>query len=397
MAGPCIIDGVFGMSHHVLPFAFFTDYSGAINKPRSLSSAQVVRDLQKAFNPSRLFAPSLAAEKVARDNESRFQRRRRRDKRVQVKLGHGGTLDPLATGVLVIGVGKGTRQLSQFLDCTKSYDTTLLLGAATDTYDVLGKVLVRASFDHVTRSAFEEALESFRGQITQVPPIYSAIRMQGKRLYEYAREGLELPVEVQGRSVEVRSIEIAQWLEPGSNDLELPLQAAVHEDSPAGQSPLIVDDVKNGAFATARREDQAANQQASTLHRDTPDSNCVRVPANSGDMKTEETREDMKNAFETAHTLQLRKSDKTNVPHTPLAVRLRMTVTSGFYVRSLCHDIGKTLGSAAVMAALSRTRQGDFALGHNVLDYAVIDKGENVWGPKVKDALEEWNMKHRPK
>jgi len=76
------------------------------------------------------------------------------------------------------------------------------------------------------------------------------------------------------------------------------------------------------------------------------------------------------------------------------AVRLRMTVTSGFYVRSLAHDLGLALNSAGLMASLIRTRQGDFELGHNVLEYEDLDKGEEVWGPKVADMLEQWSVKH---
>lgn len=75
----------------------------------------------------------------------------------------------------------------------------------------------------------------------------------------------------------------------------------------------------------------------------------------------------------------------------PPAVRLRMTVTSGFYVRSLSHDIGAAVGSLAVMSALVRTRQGEFKLGRNVLEYEDLMKGEGVWGPQVETMLHQWN------
>ena len=105
----------------------------------------------------------------------------------------------MATGVLIMGVGKGTKQLQGFLECTKSYEATILFGAATDTYDVLGKVLRRAEYKHVTKEGVEKALAGFRGNIMQRPPIYSALRMEGKRLYEYAREGKEIPREIEER------------------------------------------------------------------------------------------------------------------------------------------------------------------------------------------------------
>jgi tRNA pseudouridine55 synthase len=70
-----------------------------------------------------------------------------------------------------------------------------------------------------------------------------------------------------------------------------------------------------------------------------------------------------------------------------------MTVTSGFYVRSLCHDLGAAVGSAALMAELERTRQGQFELGKNVLEYSDLAKGESVWGPKVESMLDDWYEK----
>ena len=74
----------------------------------------------------------------------------------------------------------------------------------------------------------------------------------------------------------------------------------------------------------------------------------------------------------------------------PPAVKLRMTVTSGFYVRSLSHDLGEAVGSLACMSELVRTRQGDFEMGRNVMEYEELDKGEDVWGPQVEKLLEEW-------
>lgn len=83
----------------------------------------------------------------------------------------------------------------------------------------------------------------------------------------------------------------------------------------------------------------------------------------------------------------------STTPPSPPAARLTMTVTSGFYVRSLCHDLGASLSSLGLMASLVRTRQADFELGKNVLEYEDLDKGEEVWGPKVEGMLEAWNEK----
>ena len=113
-------------------------------------------------------------------------KQRKRQQEPKVKLGHGGTLDPLATGVLIVGVGSGTKALNQFLACTKTYETVVLFGAATDSYDVTGKVVAKAPFAHLTRTKVEEALAQFKGKIRQRPPIFSALKVKGKPLYEYA-------------------------------------------------------------------------------------------------------------------------------------------------------------------------------------------------------------------
>jgi len=86
-------------------------------------------------------------------------------------MGHGGTLDPMASGVLVIGVGKGTKMLQGMLEGYKVYETVCVFGIDTDTYDVEGKILRRLSTEGITREKVEDALKKFRGEIEQVPPM----------------------------------------------------------------------------------------------------------------------------------------------------------------------------------------------------------------------------------
>ena len=134
---------------------------------------------------------------MERENHNQKQKRSRRARQPpQVKMGHGGTLDPLATGVLILGIGSGTKSLPQFLGCTKSYECTVLFGKATDTYDTEGKVVARKGYEHITKDMVEQALAKFRGKIMQKPPIFSALKVNGKKLYEYAREGKEVPIEI---------------------------------------------------------------------------------------------------------------------------------------------------------------------------------------------------------
>jgi tRNA pseudouridine55 synthase len=147
----------------------------AINKPTGISSAEALRRLQKLFKPSSIFAATLQAEKEKREQESHNQRNRRKKqsaKRVDVKIGHGGTLDPMASGVLIAGIGAGTKKLQDFLVCTKTYEATAMFGAGTDTYDSEGKVIAWANWEGITREKVEEALGQFRGDIMQKPPMW---------------------------------------------------------------------------------------------------------------------------------------------------------------------------------------------------------------------------------
>ena len=128
------------------------------------------------------------------------------------KVGHGGTLDPLASGVLPICLGRATR-VSEFLaDSSKTYRAVVTFGAATDTYDAEGKVTEEKDASHLTREMVEESLRPFRGIIMQEPPMYSALKHEGKRLYELAREGIT--VERPKRETAVHKLEIIKWDPP---------------------------------------------------------------------------------------------------------------------------------------------------------------------------------------
>lgn len=568
--------------------------AAAVHKPTGISSAQALRDLQRHFNPSELFAPLLEAEREVRDNERHNQRKRRKDKRIQVKIGHGGTLDPLATGVLIAGIGKGTKSLQDFLLCTKVYDTVVLFGTSTDTYDRVGKVLSRAPYAHITKEMVEEALEQFRGKFMQLPPLFSALKMDGKPLYEYAREGKEIPRQIERRPVEVLKLELIEWMEGGTHSHVAPTDEAGHaeinvanklwkqenvlpgtskgkgrevepepssppikmegietgedkgvstrnkdldgegldlvkpesqvskevtskhrasgsvpepnrqaeallekkivegreevvereKDGPlipeAGKSkswkeepakhdailapdnelPLkgtvfdgVKDDVKqetenasagevsipksagvegsnegagiNEATDSLDKEGTAEAEAAALssfeqkkrklsedqddliLERPTPKLRKGKAPpASSADIAMmsgglpSPSRGPATTPIPTIETSSISTSTSTSTSNSdskdkgPPAVRLRMTVTSGFYVRSLCHDLGAAVGSAALMAELERTRQGEFELGKNVLEWEDLAKGEKVWGPTVEGALDEWHAQH---
>ncbi len=123
-----------------------------------------------------------------------------------VKVGHCGTLDPAATGLLVMVLGKFTKLSQKFSGEDKVYSGTILLGTETDSQDMDGNVIRTADWSGVTEEALKEAFSSFIGEIEQIPPMVSAVKKDGERLYELARQGIE--VEREAKLVTVHSIEV---------------------------------------------------------------------------------------------------------------------------------------------------------------------------------------------
>ncbi len=123
------------------------------------------------------------------------------------RIGHGGTLDPMATGVLPVFVGRATRGVEFFEHAEKSYEAVLRLGITTDTEDITGTVLQRREAN-ITRETLEAALEAFRGEILQVPPMYSALKVNGQKLCDLARKGKE--VERAPRPITIHELELLE-------------------------------------------------------------------------------------------------------------------------------------------------------------------------------------------
>jgi len=131
-----------------------------INKPKGITSFDVIRILRKKIK--------------------------------EKKIGHGGTLDPLATGLLIIGVGKGTKKLKHFLNLPKTYQMEVLLGKRTTTGDLEGKVIEKKEIKRLNIKKVKKILEEMKGQIELRVPLYSAVKVKGKPLYKYAREGKKI-------------------------------------------------------------------------------------------------------------------------------------------------------------------------------------------------------------
>lgn len=351
-----------------------------------------------------------------------------------MKLGHGGTLDPMATGVLIIGAGKGTKELQNFLGCTKTYATVVLFGCATDTYDRLGKIVSHAPYEHVTREKVEGVLDAFRGKIMQRPSIYSALKMKGKKLYEYAREGIDPPYEIEKRPVDVSDLRILEWYTPDQHNYSWPTDEAGTAEKravsmvnhagtppPEGQEKQgASDENKDDSSSLKRKEDDkegdmekgqdesptkrvktddAAVPPSNTEPIESPGEEAVQEPSAAS---TTEGQENRTEPTEPSNEEAVKESpapategqeNQTNHPR-PCAVKLSLTVSSGFYVRSFAHDLGLALNSNAIMSDLVRTRQGDFTLEpERIIEYKDLEAGEDVWAPKLRTLLDAYAEK----
>jgi len=149
-----------------------------VNKPKGITSAKVVDIIKKKFN---------------------------------VKAGHTGTLDPLATGLLIILTGDKTKQFSSFLNFPKVYEVEGILGIKTDTFDLEGKVLAKNK-DKISKKQLKEVLKNFKGEIEQIPPVFSAKKIKGKQAYKLSREGKE--VKLSPQKVKIYSLSILSFKYP---------------------------------------------------------------------------------------------------------------------------------------------------------------------------------------
>ena len=301
------------------------------------------------------------------------------------KMGHGGTLDPLATGVLIVGIGRGTKHLINFLECTKTYETVVLFGKSTDTYDVMGRVVADAPTNHITKGMVDEKFNQFRGSIKQVPPIYSALKIDGMKAYDYARTGKELPRELERRDMTVNECQLLEWLEDGQHEYRWPAAEAAEEDKAAARRLMKGPGHTEGMAEVAPTE-SADDVQKNTDNRDSPTSkqelNSM-APFDKAALHT--------------HGIPTLRDRAANAP----VAKVRLTVSSGFYVRSFAHDLGIACDSFAIMAELARTRQADYTCLEPAppelipcLTYEELERGEDVWGPKIADILDKWMQKN---
>ncbi|XP_063291127.1 pseudouridylate synthase TRUB1 [Pelobates fuscus] len=166
-----------------------------VYKPRGPTSAQLLGELK-----GKLLREAGLKEYIKKRKQT-------------LKIGHGGTLDSSASGVLVVGIGDGTKLLNSMLSGSKKYTTIGEMGKATDTLDASGTVTEEKSYDHVRKDDLEKVLQSFTGEIMQVPPLFSALKRDGKRLSCLLREGVEVEAKP-ARPVMVYNISVTDFQPP---------------------------------------------------------------------------------------------------------------------------------------------------------------------------------------
>ncbi|VEU21475.1 DEKNAAC102245 [Brettanomyces naardenensis] len=288
-------------------------------------------------------------------------KRRRKFRTNKLKMGHGGTLDPIASGILILGVGSGTKKLGEYTNgSTKIYESVALLGGSTTTGDSEGQLLMTTENDFITREMLERTREKFIGSLSQTPPIFSALKMNGKPLYEYAREGLPLPREIKPRTVQIYSLDLADDCLSTDHDYNF-LKSEVCEDGSTLVDKLSNNPTLNDHKILFSEEYMQRAKEDPTLSVESEDARKV----------TDVKKYD---------------SDDYRAP----LLHFTSKVSSGTYIRSLISDFGRAMGSSAYMVSLVRRTQSDWELGKNCFELSDFeDYGEEVWGPVIQKVFEQ--------
>lgn len=171
-----------------MAFDFYTGEVLLVDKPYTWSSFQAVNKLKHSVKHH----PSLIVE----------------GQKIKPKIGHAGTLDPLATGLLIVCTGKKTKTINDLMGLDKEYTGTFVLGATTPCYDLEKPVDKNYPIDHISPKLIQNAVKQFSGDIEQVPPLFSAIMVDGKRAYTLARAGEE--IELKARTISIYEFEITR-------------------------------------------------------------------------------------------------------------------------------------------------------------------------------------------
>lgn len=271
----------------------------------------------------------------------------------KLKVGHAGTLDPLATGVMLVCAGRTTKRIDELQAATKEYVATLRLGATTPSFDMEHPIDATYPTEHITRELVESVLQRFVGRIEQIPPAYSAVKVDGKRAYDLARKDKDIALKA--KELVIDEIELLEYSNPTPDRADCPDSPPVLTE---GREQLLLkaEDTSilhlsgNRSLPSGCEED---GTKCSGWTRSGGESGRVEPGRSGEDPSHPLPRTGLRNkAFLTSPALP----DDTGA-HPSLT--LRIVCSKGTYIRALARDIGQALGSGAFLTALRRTRVGD--------------------------------------
>lgn len=338
----------------------------AIEKPSGITSNQFLQKLKYILSNSKVFShdiqKAIAEKSLQYVKETGKKPSKRKLRKVsQIKIGHGGTLDPLASGVMVVGIGTGTKKLSEYLSGTiKVYETEALFGVSTTSGDSEGDILTRNSVNHLKSNDLKEVEQKFVGTLKQTPPIYAALKMDGRPLHQYAYEGIPLPRPIEPRQITVYELEIYSDSLSRSHNYQI-LKPKTQDDN---------DILKK----------LNANMMEDKLY-------YSKEYCNSQNLESEEA--------EIESSIPLTEEEfqeiETNSDYKAPLLHFRAVVSSGTYIRSLVSDIGKAMRSSAYMVKLIRCQQKNWALDqNNVFRLEHFTKcDEQVWSQVLSRVLKD--------
>lgn len=353
----------------------------AVEKPSGITSSQFLSKLQRVLTSSEVFQKEIQAarnvriEQYKRENKGKHPPNRILNRVSKVKMGHGGTLDPLASGVLVVGIGQGTKELANYLKGTiKCYEAEALLGISTTSGDCEpnGEIISVNKTQHLQnlgeeakKELEEDLVQKFKGHLKQTPPIFAALKMNGKPLHEYAREGLPLPKPIEPRQVQLYDLEFVKddFLTSNHNYTFLQITDDTVKDlSKLSNNPTTTQLYYADEYCTAKGLPLGEPIQQGTLQK-----NFICDPSDEELVKMKDP------------------GYKAPLFH------FIAKVSSGTYIRSLIDDMGKALGSSAYMVSLKRLSQQNWDLNKgNVFKIEDFEnKPERVWSTVLKKVLDQ--------
>ena len=270
----------------------------------------------------------------------------------QRRAGHTGTLDPDAEGVLPVCLGTATRVVEMLTDTDKTYEAVVLLGIATDTEDISGEITAfgQDGLPKITDDRIGVVVESFKGEYMQVPPVYSAIKKDGKKLCELTREGKELTP--QARSVTIKDIGIMSDIADGTLKSEIRF---VREEIQEGGAQVGCEESPEGN-ARVGCEEVPENREVSSgdicvMHL--KDGSCIDRFGATGEPEDDRFKRNSDPEW---------MKDEAVLALPVKRFVIRVDCAKGTYIRSLCRDIGEKLGCHATMEKLIRTRVGSLGI-----------------------------------